>query len=95
MYRFSVHDYSNRLSSTSTALSNSGATVDVYRGSSLAASYNIPTEQGGTLWTVFELDGDTITPINLLSYEQPPGGAARAIGIETDAPLLRDLPDKQ
>jgi hypothetical protein len=72
VYRYSVHDYSNRDSSSSTALSNSGANIRVYRGSDLVATFNVPTGQGGTLWTVFELSGDTITPINTMSYQSSP-----------------------
>lgn len=69
-YKFYVHDYSNGGSTNSTALSNSGATVRVYRGNSLIASFNVPANQGGTVWTVFELNGDAITTINTLSYNE-------------------------
>jgi Carboxypeptidase regulatory-like domain/Fibronectin type III domain len=98
VYRFSVHDYSNRDSLDSTALSKSGAQVKVYRGDALVAAFNVPVNQGGTLWTVFELDGTTITPINALSYEadsyniqsQP---VKRVI--EDDSMLLKNLPLKR
>jgi hypothetical protein len=30
----------------------------------------------GTLWTVFELNGATITPINTLSFQFPPASVA-------------------
>lgn len=72
VYRYSVHDYSNKDSSNSTALSNSGAKVRVYRGSDLVATFNVPTSQGGTLWTVFELSESNITPVNTMSYESDP-----------------------
>jgi hypothetical protein len=68
VYRFSVHDYTNAGSTTSTALSNSGAQVRVYRGNSLVSTFNVPANTGGTLWKVFELSGDTITPVNTMSY---------------------------
>jgi hypothetical protein len=71
-YRYSVHDYTNRGSTNSTALANSGAQVRVYRGASLVQTFNVPSG-GGTLWTVFELTGSAITPINAMSYQQPPG----------------------
>lgn len=66
-YRFTVHDYSNGGSYNSTALSNSGAQVQVYRGSNLVATYNVPSDIVGTYWNVFEMNGDNITPINTVS----------------------------
>lgn len=68
MYRFSVHDYTNRNSSYSFALSDSGAQVAVFRGSALVSSFVVPSATEGTLWTVFEMEGDTITPVNILAY---------------------------
>ena len=98
VYRYSVHDFSNRFSTSSYALSNSGAQVRVYRGSDLVATYNVPSGQGGTLWTVFEMDGDTITPINAMSYESSPV-AIQSVplgrSITTDMELLRNLPPKR
>jgi hypothetical protein len=74
VYRFLVHDYTNRWSNSSGALSASGALVRVYRAGGLVASFPVPTGQGGTLWTIFEMDGDRITPVNTLSYTNSPGG---------------------
>lgn len=71
VYRYFVHDYSNGGSSSSTVLSNSGAVVKVYMGNTLARTFNVPSNQGGTLWTVFELEGNNIKPINTLSFESP------------------------
>ena len=68
VYRYYVHDYTNRNANPSLALSNSGAQVKVYNSSGLAATFNVPANQGGTIWEVFELSGSTITPINLFSY---------------------------
>jgi hypothetical protein len=98
VYRYSVHDYTNRYSSSNMALSSSGAQVRVYRGSDLVATFNVPSNQGGTLWTVFELSEDTITPINTMSYESSPSSiqSVFSIGtIETDAPLMMNLPPKR
>lgn len=36
---------------------------------SSVATYNIPSNQGGTVWAVFELSGTTLTPINTFSYD--------------------------
>jgi hypothetical protein len=97
LYRYSVHDYSNRYSSNSYALSNSSAQVKVYKGSNLLAIYNVPANQGGTLWTVFELNGDTITPINTLTYSSNPV-TVKSINTNysnTDVKLLQNLPEKR
>src|SRR5438034_8192181 len=71
VYRYSVHDYSDRFSTSSTALATSGARVDVYRGSSLITSF-FPPPQDGTLWTVFELQGEQLTAVNTMTYESNP-----------------------
>jgi hypothetical protein len=68
-YRYYVHDFTNGGANPSTALSNSGAQVKVYNSTGLAATFNVPANQGGTIWEVFELSGGTITPINLFSYD--------------------------
>ncbi len=69
-YVYSVHDYINKNSNNSTALSNSGATVQVLRGDQLLMTYHVPINQGGTLWTVFSYDSTTrkITTLNEMSY---------------------------
>gem|GEM_PF-539920 len=69
VYRFSVRDFTNGgQGTTSKALSNSGAQVNVYQGNSLVATFNVPTNTGGDLWTVFELNGSTITLINTMTF---------------------------
>jgi predicted ribosomally synthesized peptide with SipW-like signal peptide len=70
-YRYYVHDYSNLSSSTSSAMAQSGATVNVYRGNELVGSYNVPN-QPGTLWKVLTINGGTITPINTMSFHSNP-----------------------
>ena len=70
VYRYSIHDYTNRSSTTSTVMSNdSAAQVKVFQGSTQIATFNVPSGQAGNLWTVFEMDGTskTITPKNLIS----------------------------
>lgn len=82
-YQFQVYDYSNRSSTTSSVLSNSGAQVKVYDDSGEIASYNVPSGQGGTVWTVFDLDGASgrITPRNTMTYSAS-SAAARYIQAE-------------
>jgi hypothetical protein len=75
-YRYSVHDFSNRSSATSTALRSSGAKVQVYTPAGLAQTFFVPN-QAGTLWTVFELSGTLANPLilgtNLMSFTSDPG----------------------
>ena len=66
VYRYYVHDYTNRDDHTSTALSKSGAKVQVYRGNNLLRTFNVPTNKVGNVWSVFELTGNTLQPINEL-----------------------------
>jgi len=76
-YRYSVHDYSNRSSSTSSALGSSGAKVEVYTSTGLVQTFFVP-HQSGTLWTVFEMTGTianpVITPRNTMGLATDPGG---------------------
>ena len=71
-YIYAVHNYSNRNSTDSTALSFSDAVVRVYMGSAQVAEYRVPTDQVGTYWTVFEIDhSGQIVPINTVSNNKP------------------------
>lgn len=65
-YSFYVHDYTNRYENLSTAMSNSGAKVEVYKGDTLYVTYNIPANNVGTYWHVFDYDADEnmIVPVN-------------------------------
>lgn len=73
VYRFSVHDYSNRFSTTSSTLGFSGATVILSVPGQATRTFRVPTFPG-TLWTVFELSGDVVTPINQMSFMSSPSG---------------------
>jgi hypothetical protein len=59
-YRYVVHHYSG-----SPGLSLSGGRVDVYINNALAQTFSVPTGNG-VYWTVFELNGTIITPINTI-----------------------------
>ena len=77
VYRFSIHDYTNRNTAASTALANSGARVELYtKGSASAQTFYVPN-QPGNVWTVFELSGSdlvfpTVTAVNTMGYTQDP-----------------------
>jgi hypothetical protein len=77
IYRYSVHDFSNRLWTSSRALSGSNAQVRVYRGSELIRDFHVPADRDGTLWTVFEMEGDQIRSVNLMSYEDVSGDVTK------------------
>ena len=93
VYRFSVHDFTNRSSVSSTALAQSGAKVEVYQGDERVAVYSVPNDDG-TLWTVFELDDDRIIPVNTMGYEQNEGNIRSVGSSDNDAGLMVDLPIK-
>lgn len=73
IYRFSVHDYTNRHNSSSTGLSQSGAYIEVYKGNESVASYvfSVPSSGAGVIWNVFDYDSSTgtIIPINSINSD--------------------------
>lgn len=73
---YSVHDYTNKASTDSLALSNSKARVRVYNGSRLIQVFNVPYGKG-SLWQVFTLNlsdpsNPVIKPINKFSNVNSP-----------------------
>lgn len=65
-YSFYVHDYTNRYNDNSTALSKSGAIVEIYIGGQLYTAYPVPTDKKGVYWHVFDYDPveNKIIPVN-------------------------------
>lgn len=59
IYSYYVHNYSDGNDSTSTRLSTSGARIQVYDGTTLIASYNVPVNRAGTIWHVFDYNAAT------------------------------------
>ncbi len=71
IYRFYVHDFTNKNNFNSSALSNSGASVTFYNngielptpgqnlGNPVGGAINVPTGQVGNVWYVFQLDTRT------------------------------------
>lgn len=90
--RYAVHDYTNRHSTSSTAMSYSNAVVRLFKGNQLIRTFQVPTGYGGTEWDVFELDSNgRITTINTMTYADAPldvlsGGVSAHSDSET-APL--------
>lgn len=68
VYHYYVHDYSNRNWYSSTEMANSEAKVQVYIGQQMIMSFNVPTDQEGIIWHVFDYDSEfgIITPVNTM-----------------------------
>ena len=72
-YRYGVQNYSccgNGGNATDASLSRSGGKVEVYISNVLAQTFAVPTTPG-SFWTVFELNGNAITPINQIESNGP------------------------
>ncbi|WP_458464586.1 YfaP family protein, partial [Paenibacillus sp.] len=70
-FRYSVHDYTNRNDASSSMMSRSNAKVTVYKGNECIATYPVPNK-AGTVWTVFDLNGGVITPVNAMTFVSDP-----------------------
>lgn len=88
VYSFYVHDFTNRSASDSTALSDSGAKVEIYFNNQLYAQLNVPSNQGGTVWHVFDYDAqsDKFQVVNTMYYSSDPG----SLGIQRDLMQVKD-----
>jgi len=64
-YCYSVHNYD-----ATPELGTSAAQVRVYRGSQQVATYTVPATTA-LVWTVFRLDGSTVTPVNTTGDTAP------------------------
>ena len=93
-YRVYVQNYNAPSSAADSTLMLSGAQVRVFNGVQQVATYAVP-QQGGTLWTVFELDGATgnLTPRNAMSAGGPgdPTALLMAPAVRVTAGGKRDL----
>jgi len=63
-YKYYVYDFSNGGNASSTALSYSGAKVNVYCGDKLVKAYSVPTDKVGYTWDVFEIFKGEVIDIN-------------------------------
>ncbi|TKD70719.1 cell wall-binding repeat-containing protein [Pseudalkalibacillus hwajinpoensis] len=69
VYEYFVHDYSNQGEYGSTALSESDAKVEIYKGSYLIKTFYVPTNKTGVIWKVFNIENGQIIPINKVEEE--------------------------
>lgn len=66
---YSIHDYSNASSESSRVLSESRATVEIYKGSQKLNTFNVPLNTEGTVWNVFYINSSgAIIPVNTFEY---------------------------
>lgn len=82
-YEYAVHDFTNQYNGESQALSASGAKVVVYQGNQLVRTFNVPTNQMGTVWQVFRLEGDVIIPVNDITDEGSLFNGIESLNVET------------
>lgn len=91
-YVFMVHDYTNRMETSSSKMANSGAYVEVYLGKSSVAAYTFYVPNfDGTVWTVFKYNSETgvITLINKMSYQSAPENVGLNYRDDTDIIILK------
>ena len=89
VYRFSVHNYSDRSSTGDRSLSNSGAFVRLFLPGRNPTTFAVPNA-AGNLWTVFELTGTQLTVINSMTdLADPSTVSARADATDSDRPLIK------
>ena len=78
---YSVHDYTNRDSDTSSEMSNSGAVVKVYKGGTLLETFYIPAGVAGMVWNVFYFDeAHNIVPVNTFEFVTDPDAVVGSTG---------------
>lgn len=75
IYRYYVHDFTNRYSANSGWLSLSRAEVKVYSGNKPPIVFNVTPYRYGNVWHVFNIDGDTgeVIPIDIMAHQREPG----------------------
>lgn len=81
VYRYYVYLFSG-----SGSISTSGARLNVYQGNTLVRQF-FPPQGTGRYWTVFEIDGSTLTSINTIGTVTP----AMRVGpvLQVDSPASR------
>ena len=80
-YTYAVHNYTNRVSTSSDALSRSGASVEVFSADELVGRFEVANALNpgiGTWWHLFTLNGATqdLVVVNQLSNSAPTAAAA-------------------
>lgn len=60
VYRFYVHNYSNKDNPTSSVMSRSGARVQLTMDNVDIGTYSVPADSSGVWWHIFDIEGDEI-----------------------------------
>lgn len=83
MYSYYVHDYTNRENTNSNELSMSSAYVELYSGNKLLYTIHVPENNVGTVWHVFDIDGETgqVTLVNEFSNESIPDNVGNPLEV--------------
>ena len=73
-FKYCVHNYSDAEAGSEDSeafnLADSGATVTVYQGDRVIATYNVPVNRKGTVWEVFSMNAQgRITVLNNMDWE--------------------------
>lgn len=76
VYEYFVHNYTDREDIDSTSLSESGAKVEIYKGSYLIKTFYVPTNKTGVIWNVFNIENGQIIPINQVKEEYTSDGSS-------------------
>lgn len=97
VYHYAVHDFTNRNSTDSTALSMSGAKIVVYHNNEAAKVYHVPVNKVGTVWNVFDIRDGQIVPVNTMENISNPSSVTMNDGISTYELYdeLEEVPDKE
>lgn len=92
-YRFYIHDYTNRVKTSSKALSQSNAKVTVYLNGKLKAVYHVPVNRGGTVWHVFDYNAktQTLSAKNTMYYSSSPQTLQSDAEEQTDSGIAAEL----
>lgn len=78
-FAYAVHDFSNRSSTDSTVLSNSGAKITLYKGANIVDTFSVPTDRVGTVWNVFTMDASgTVHTVNSFENISDPSNVGHA-----------------
>lgn len=69
VYKFYVHDFSNKANASSTILSQSGARVQLAIDNADVDTYSVPVEKEGVWWHVFDIDHGNVVIHNTVSAD--------------------------
>lgn len=79
IYQFYVHDYTEKDWTDTSALSKSGARVELSRDGRTERVFEVPPGRAGNTWSVFALCGDRITPMQAVCDVRDPKMVGRTL----------------